>query len=65
MFCVENCVKFPLYNSKDLSSMGVTISNGLKSETGVSFSSSCKGLAATNNMVPLLAMGASLNKMAG
>lgn len=56
----ENCVKFSefsLYNSKDLSSISSTI-NGLKSETGVSISSSCKGLAMTNNTVPFLAMGA-------
>lgn len=63
----ENCVKFSefsLYNSKDLSSISSTI-NGLKSETGVSISSSCKGLAMTNNTVPFLAMGALYNKMAG
>ena len=56
MFLVKICVdfsEFSLYNSNDLSSTSLTI-NGLKSETGVSISSSCKGVAMTNNIVHLL-----------
>ena len=45
--------------------MSLTIINGLKSKMEVSISSSVKGLAMTNNILPLLAMDVSQNKMPG